>query len=281
MMSGFKNQHNWIGYKDKNIYHIEFPYPWMLKEKSELFFKRSLEKRFGKNFNYKKKIAGFMLEAYQGWGSFFYPDNYIKALIKFSKKNNILITMDEMQSGFARTGKKFGFEHYNFTPDIICCGKGMGSGMPLSGIVSSKKIIDIEGGYLQSTHSANPLSCAAGIAVIDEINRRKLVKNSKLLGKYFMNELIKLKEKYPYIIQYCFGKGLVSALIMKNYKSLKSKQVADFICKECYNDKVLLMNTGKESIKFGPPLTINKKALKYSIEKIDKAFRKLKNTYEN
>ena len=121
--------------------------------------------------------------------------------------------MDEMQSGFARTGKKFGFEHYNFT-DIICC-EGINSGMPLSGIVSSKKIIDIEGGYLQSTHSANPLSCAAGIAVIDEINRRKLVKKSKLLGKYFMNELIKLKEKYPYIIQYCFGKGLVSALIMK------------------------------------------------------------------
>ena len=154
----------------------------------------------------------------------------------------------------------------------------MGSGMPLSGIVSSKKIIDIEGGYLQSTHSANPLSCAAGIAVIDEINRRKLVKNSKLLGKYFMNELIKLKEKYPYIIQYCFGKGLVSALIMKNYKSLKSKQVADFICKECYNDKVF-DEYWKRVSKVRPTTTINKKALN-SLEKIDKAFRKLKNTYE-
>ena len=281
MMSGFKNQHNWIGYKDKNIYHIEFPYPWLLKEKSELFFKKSLEKRFGKNFNYKKKIAGFMLEAYQGWGSFFYPENYIKALIKFSKKNNILITMDEMQSGFARTGKKFGFEHYKFTPDIICCGKGMGSGMPLSGIVSSRKIIDIEGGYLQSTHSANPLSCAAGIAVIDEINKRKLVRKSELLGKYFINELNKLKKKYPQMIEYCFGKGLVSALIMRKYKTLKSKQVADFICEECYKDKILLMNTGKESIKFGPPLTINKQALKYSIGKIDKALKKLKIIYEN
>ena len=117
--------------------------------------------------------------------------------------------------------------------------------------------------------------------MIDEINKRKLVRKSELLGKYFINELNKLKKKYPQMIEYCFGKGLVSALIMRKYKTLKSKQVADFICEECYKDKILLMNTGRESIKFGPPLTINKQALKYSIGKIDKALKKLKIIYEN
>ena len=161
----------------------------------KLFFRKSLEKTFGKRFNYKKKIAGIMLEAFQGWGSLFYPEKYIKCLIKFAK-NNILITMDEMQSGFARTGKKFAFEHYNFVPDIICCGKGMGSGMPLSGVITSSKIMDIQGGYLQSTHSANPLSCAAGIAVIDEIKNKKLVNKSKNLGNFFLKGLKNFKQTF-------------------------------------------------------------------------------------
>ena len=81
-----------------------------------------------------------MLETFQGWGAVFYPKNYVKNIEKFCKKNNIILCFDEMQSGFARTGKKFGFEHYNVKPDMICCGKGMGSGFPLSGVIASKKI---------------------------------------------------------------------------------------------------------------------------------------------
>ena len=82
-----------------------------------------------------------MIEAFQGWGAIFYPKNYIKSLVVFAKRNNIIVTIDEIQSGFGRTGKKFAFEHYGFVPDILCCGKGMGSGLPLSGVISSKKII--------------------------------------------------------------------------------------------------------------------------------------------
>ena len=127
-----------------------------------------------------------MIEAFQGWGAFFYPKNYIRSLVKFAKKNDILIAIDEMQSGFGRTGKKFAFEHYNFTPDIVCCGKGMGSGLPLSGIISSKKLIDVDNANLQSTHSGNPFSCAAGSVTLDEIGRLKLVNQSKEKGKILL-----------------------------------------------------------------------------------------------
>jgi 4-aminobutyrate aminotransferase-like enzyme len=222
-----------------------------------------------------------MLEAFQGWGSLFYPDNYIKCLLKFAKKNNILVTMDEMQSGFARTGKKFAFEHYNFTPDIICCGKGMGSGMPLSGVITSGRIMDIPGGNLQSTHSANPLSCAAGIAVIDEIKNKKLVSKSRIHGDYFLKGLKKLQNDFPDIIGYALGKGLVLALIMKKYKNLSPTAVADFICHECYKNNILLVNTGRESIKFGPPLVINKNALKFTLKAIRKSLEKIKKKHEN
>ena len=89
-----------------------------------------------------------------------------------------------MQSGFARTGKKFGFEHYKVKPDMICCGKGMGSGFSLSSY-NFKKIFDnkqISG--LSSTHSSNPIACAAGIATIEIISSKKLTINSKTRSNF-------------------------------------------------------------------------------------------------
>ncbi len=103
MLSDNKDQSKWITSKDKTIYHINFPYPWEKNFDKEIFFNESIRKKFSKNFNFKKRITGIMIESFQGWGSFFYPKNYIKALVKFAKKNNILIAIDEMQSGFGRT----------------------------------------------------------------------------------------------------------------------------------------------------------------------------------
>ena len=84
------------------------------------------------------------------------------------------MTFDEMQSGFGRTGKKFGYQHYGVNPDLICIGKAMGGGVPVSGVLGKSKIMDLpEVGNMSSTHSANPLVCAAGIAVIEEIEKKK------------------------------------------------------------------------------------------------------------
>ena len=96
-----------------------------------------------------------MLETFQGWGAIFYPIKFINFIKKLSKDNNLLITFDEMQAGFARTGKPFGFEHYRIKPDIVCCGKGMGGGLP----AEFQKIMNLAGkGTMSSTHSANPLA---------------------------------------------------------------------------------------------------------------------------
>jgi 4-aminobutyrate aminotransferase-like enzyme len=121
-----------------------------------------------------------MIETFQGWGAIYYPKEYVKLLFKICKKNNILITFDEMQSGFARTGYKFGYEYYGVKPDLICCGKGMGGGIPISGVIGKKNLMDLpEVGNMSSTHSANPLACYAGLAVLEEINKKKLLQNTK------------------------------------------------------------------------------------------------------
>lgn len=272
MMSGNKDQKKWIGYQDPNIYHLPFPYPWTLKKMSaEDFFKKSLKKLIKqKKINLKKDVCGFMIETFQGWGAFFYPEGYIKTLAKISKENKILLCFDEMQSGFCRTGYNFGYQHYNVKPDLICCGKGMGNGFPLSGVIGNKKVLDLPGtGNMSSTHSSNPISCSAGLAVVDELQANKKKYDIFRKGKFFHNGLIKIQKKYN-SIKYVNGKGLIFALVFSKNKIKKLKDVVN----GCMKDGLLLVYTGRESIKLGPPLTISIKALDVSLKIIDKNLKK-------
>ena len=203
MMSGNFKQREWIGYQDKDIHHIEFPYPWLVKKGKEKEFLENSLKKLKKKINLRTDICGVMLETFQGWGALFYPKNYIKLLKKICEKNDILICFDEMQSGFSRTGKNFGFQHYDITPDLICCGKGMGGGVALSGVIGKKKIMDLpEVGNMSSTNSANPLACNAGLAVIEEILSKKLTKKSELNGIYLHKALIKISSKYKNLLMF-------------------------------------------------------------------------------
>ncbi len=276
MLSDNKQQSSWITSKDKSIYHIDFPYPWIKGFDDEPFFKKTISKKFSRKFNFKKNIAGIMLEAFQGWGAFFYPKNYIRNLIKFAKKNNILIAIDEMQSGFGRTGKKFGFEHYSFVPDIVCCGKAMGSGLPISGVISSKKIMDVEDGNLQSTHSGNPLSCAAGIATLDEINRLNLVKASEKKGKLMIKQLNIIMNDNRDLISHVTGKGLIAALIFRKSNGTSASKLATDVCLICKQKGLLLVNTNRDSIKFGPPLVISEKDIINSMKILSDSIKQIK-----
>ena len=280
MMSGNKKQKEWIGYEDKNIHHIKFPYPWELEKITPKdFLNKSLEK-LKRKIDLKSDICGFMLETFQGWGAIFYPKEFVKEISKLCKKNNILLTFDEMQSGFARTGKNFGYEHYDVKPDLICCGKGMGGGIAVSGVIGKKNIMDLPSvGEMSSTNSANPLACAAGMSVIDEINNKKILKKVNENGKYLKEGLETIMSRNSMSISYLMGKGMIYALIFDNKISnigMKLKQV----CFGAMQNGLLVVYTGRESIKIGPPLTISKKAIKEGLqvleEQISKVFKKNK-----
>ena len=133
MMSGNKSQKEWIGFHDKDIHHIPFPYPWDIEEDEIDFLYSGLSRLIKQGINIKNDICGFMLETFQGWGAIFYPKKFVQEIERICKENKILLTFDEMQSGFSRTGKNFGYEHYQVKPDLICTGKGMGGGVPVSG----------------------------------------------------------------------------------------------------------------------------------------------------
>ncbi len=260
MMSGDENQKKWAGYKDKNIHHLPFPYPWKVSSTTPEKFLNKTIRKLKKKIDLKKDVCGVMIETFQGWGALFYPKDYIQKLSEICKKNDIIITFDEMQAGFSRTGKNFGFQHYDIVPDLVCCGKGMGGGVPLSGVVGRADLLDLPDiGNMSSTNSANPISCSAGLAVLEEIQKKNLTQKTKIKGKILHKELEKISKLKPNIFK-VYGKGLIAALIFE--KKIPGIEVKlKYFVEQCIRDGLLLVYTGRESIKIGPPLTISKDAI--------------------
>ena len=278
MLKGDPHQSAWIGYRDPNMHHLPFPYPWAAKDSFDKKYDwarqfeediQALEAR-GLCFD---NIAGFIVESYLGWGAIFYPIEYIKALADFAKEHDCLITFDEIQGGFGRSGKLFTYQHYDVEPDLLCLGKALSSSLPLSAVVGSQRIMDLpEFGSMSSTHSANPLCCAAGLANLKAIESGNLVAESARKGEIIHHRLNILKEKHSDRISYISGKGLLAGIIFKHPKTGKPDgYFPSRVCEKAMQKGLLLVHTGRESIKIGPPLTIPDEALEEGLDVIDEA----------
>lgn len=264
MMSSNLTQRAWIGYQDADIHHIPFPYPWALEGRSaEAFLDAGLERLAATGIDLAQDICGFMLETFQGWGAVFYPEGFVQAIERVCRKHGILLAFDEMQAGFGRTGKAFGYQHYGVTPDLICCGKGMGGGVPLSGVLGRAEIMDLpDVGNMSSTHSANPLVCAAGLAVIEELEERNLVAETARKGELLFAALERLQQRFPERISRLLGKGLIAAVLFRDPQSgAADGPFTSRVAERCMQKGLLVVHTGRESIKIGPPLTITDAAL--------------------
>lgn len=276
MMSGNESQKEWIGFKDQDIHHIPFPYPWVVnEEEAEDFLNRSINTLKLNGIDMNRDICGFTLETFQGWGAIFYPKLFVKRIKEICLKHDILLTFDEMQSGFARTGKKFGYEHYEIVPDLLCLGKGMGGGVPLSGVIGTSEIMDLPDiGNMSSTHSANPLVCSAGLAVLNEIEEQFLVDQASKKGKFLLNYLQKIKLKFSNKVSYIFGKGLIAAILFHENNKPDS-QFASKVAERCMQKGLLVVHTGRESIKIGPPLVITIEALEEGLQVLEESIMEL------
>ena len=276
LMTGNDKAKEWVGFQDPNMYHIDFPYPWDV-ENPEEFFNKSIEDLLSKhNIDPDKDLCGFMLETFQGWGAIFYPKEYVQALTRFAKQHNILVSFDEMQSGFGRTGKLFGYQQYEVEPDILACGKGASSGLPLAIVLGSKEIMDLPDiGSMSSTHSANPLVCVAGYQNLKSLLDDGLVENSKELGILLHQKLIEIKDRYPDHLKYVYGKGLLAGLIFIDNNGNKLIGLCNSIAEKAFQKGLLVVHTGRESIKLAPPLSINKEALLDGIGVLEESIREL------
>jgi len=203
-----------------------------------------------------EKTAAVILETIQGGAGFVLPKNdYLKKVKSQCEKVGALLVLDEIQTGFGRTGKFFGFELFNVTPDIIVMGKAMGGGLPIGGFTSTSKFMgkfetNPKLGHI-TTFGGNPLTAAAGVATIREINESDLMSKIAEKEKIFRKNLI-----HPKILR-IQGTGLMLAPILKN------KELATKLIHKCLSKGLLLfwLLWEKKAIRISPPLTISKKEI--------------------
>jgi 4-aminobutyrate aminotransferase / (S)-3-amino-2-methylpropionate transaminase / 5-aminovalerate transaminase len=275
MMGWSPQQKEWIGYLDPNIHHLPFPYPWREDACKDpaAYFHASLERLLEEqDLDPDNDLCGIMLETFQGWGAVFYPPEFVQAAVGFAREHGMLVAFDEMQAGFGRTGELFGYQHYGVEPDLLCCGKGASSSLPLSIVLGSQAVMDLpEVGSMSSTHSANPMVCAAGKANLEALLEDGLIENAQALGGAFHISLMNLRDRYPEHISSVQGVGLLAALLFNDPDGQPLSTLCDRIAERCMQLGLLVVHTGRESIKLAPPLCITADALEEGLGVLEQA----------
>ncbi len=195
------------------------------------------------------KTAAIMLEPIQGEGGInIASEEFIAGLKKICGEKNILLIFDEVQTGIARTGKMFCYQHYDVVPDIMTLAKSLGGGFPIGALVAKKEIADVlQPGTHASTFGGSPLACAAALAVFDAIEEGNLVEKAVRRGRYLHNRLSLLKKDFPFV-KVVRGKGLMQAVELE----IDGKQIID----KCVEKGLLINCTQKKVLRIMPPLVV-------------------------
>jgi taurine--2-oxoglutarate transaminase len=269
-----------------NFVHFDLPYAYRYEQGEEALLKDSIE-QLERIIGYEgpANTAAIILEGQSGSsGCFLYPNGYLKAVREICNKHGIILIMDEVMSGFGRTGKWFGFEHHDIVPDMIAMAKGLTCGyLPFGCLMVSDKIAakyDDAVLPLGLTYSAHPVSCAAALETLHIYEDENLIENAAEMGAYLDKRIEELKKMHPSIGDWR-NKGLLGCLeLVKNRKT--KEPIAPFNAKP---DEMEVMNKVAAKIKelgmytfvrwsyifIAPPLIVTKEQIDEGLDIISKA----------
>ncbi|NNG27793.1 MAG: acetylornithine/succinylornithine family transaminase [Ignavibacteriaceae bacterium] len=207
-----------------------------------------------------ENTAAIFLEFVQGEGGInFISQEYITLLKELKDKYDFAVVADEIQSGIGRTGKGFSFEHFNIIPDIIICAKAIGGGLPLGALLTSSNYADVFApGDHGTTFGGNPIACAAGKVVLNEVFENGLVYSVAKLGEYFIKELNKFKHLNPDKIKEVRGKGFMIGV--------EIPVSGDEIIKQMREKNILINSTNNNTLRILPPLISTKTEINIFLE---------------
>ena len=212
-----------------------------------------------------KNTVGILVEPIQGEAGVVVPKpGFLAALGRIARKHNVLLAMDEIQTGFCRTGKLFAYQHEDVDPDIIIMGKALGGGVfPVSAIAANEDVLGVfKPGTHGSTFGGNPLACAVAVAAIDVLVNEKLAERAAENGAYFMEKLRELQQTSDKI-KLVRGKGLLIGLVLKKSAG-KARQYTTALKER----GLLCKETHDWIIRFAPPLVISKADIDFAMEKV-------------
>ena len=286
-MTAKKSYAKGMGPFPDGVYRAEYPYLYrkpagMTEDEALIYYTKSIDKIF-EEASPAEYVAAIILEPLQGEGGFIpAPVEWVKSLRKVCDEHGILLVADEVQSGFGRTGKLFASEYWKEAgcePDMIATAKSIAGGVPLSAVISRTEVMDaVPGGVIGGTYGGNALACAAGLKVLEVIERDHLLERSNEIGRICMEKFNQWKDVYEVVGDV---RGLGAMIGIEFVKDKKTKEpAAEFVSlliKECADHGLLIESAGTYGnvIRFLAPLVITDAQLNAGFDIMEKAIQRL------
>lgn len=274
MAGGIPGLKDWIVHHDPCMVNVPVPDGFRGQDVSFEGFLASLAEQGVE----PEKIAGICLETYQGGTAIFLPDDYMQKLRQFCDEHGILLIFDEVQAGFGRCGRMWGFERYGVRADLIVCGKGISSGMPLSAVIGASDWMNLfPPGSMTSTHTGNPVCCAAALANVRLIVEDGLIDNAARLEPILRERMAHWEQKYPGRVGRAEAVGLVAAvqMIPSADDLTPDHETAFYVIKHAVEHGLMLfgpVGAGGGTVKICPPLCITEEQLREGLDVLEDAF---------
>lgn len=213
-----------------------------------------------------ENTGAIIMETFQGEGGI-YPatEEFLKGVRKLCDDNNLLLILDEIQCGMGRTGYLFAWQEYNVKPDVMTVAKALGNGVPIGAFLACGEAAEaMKPGDHGSTYGGNPFVCAVASAVLDVFKEADIPGHAKKMGEYLRKALDEIKEKYPDLVVDHRGKGLIQGL-----EFAEGVKVGEIVKKALLEQKLILISAEHNTIRFVPPLVIEREHVNEMQEKLD------------
>ncbi|MCS0670051.1 4-aminobutyrate--2-oxoglutarate transaminase [Cytobacillus firmus] len=284
-------------YKEKmgpffnDIYRIPYPNPyrWMGTNDPEEVSEQAIEALLNLFITQipPSEVAALIIEPIQGEAGFITPPaSYLKALQKICNETGIIFIADEVQTGYGRTGEFLGSHYFGIEPDIITLGKSIAGGLPLSAVIGRKSIMDTAGdGAVGGTFVGNPISCAAGLAVLDIYEEEKLGEKAQQIGNQIFEKVRAMKDKSTLIGDIRGAGAMLAFELVRDHDTLEPADTETLeIIQKCLQKGVILFKAGlyNNVIRFLVPLVISEKELEEALDIIEESVMEVtENFYSN
>ncbi|MEX0776611.1 MAG: aspartate aminotransferase family protein [Phycisphaeraceae bacterium] len=267
---------NWLGEPDPRFVQVPFPEGFRQKDVSFDVFEKTLAEL---KVN-PEDVCGVMGETYQGGNATLFPKAYAQAMRRWCDQHKAVLIFDEIQAGFGRCGKWFGFQHFGIVPDLVACGKGISGGMPLSAVLGTEELMDLYGpGEMTSTHSANTVCAAAALANLRVIRKEKLVQNAAQLAPVLAKGAQRIAAASGGRIGHVVATGLVASMqFTKNGTTEPDPEPAwEFVRRGVQKGVMLFapVGFGGAAVKINPPLIITREAMLEGLEVLEGVAREI------
>ena len=240
-----------------------------------------IEDQLFRNILSPNDVAGILVEPIQGEGGYVVPaPGFFPRLREICDRHGILLMVDEIQSGAGRTGNWWAIEHENVAPDVVCFAKGIGSGMPIGGIIARKELMTWGPGSHGSTYGGNPVAAASALATLEVIEREGLLQRATESGEFIQDALVEMETRHPSIGQ-VRGRGLMIGLEFVKDRHTKERAIdlRNYLVQRAFEMGLLLIPCGVNAVRLTPPLNIDRALIEEGLHIFEQALSEAEARY--